>query len=90
MIMASKRLLKKDVNYVMGDIIDAAYIHQMANPKEDNKKSEAIVDEAISDYDELIREINRRDVENKPKHFKKIQQDLEKKAKDLIEKLNAL
>ena len=51
--MASKRLLKRDVNYVMGDIIDAAYIHQMANP-EDASKTEAIVDEAIADFDELI------------------------------------
>ena len=88
--MASKRLLKKDVNYVMGDIIDAAYIHQMANPKEDPAKSEAIVDEAIKDYDELIAKINRRDVENKQKHFKAVQVDLEKKANALIEKLNAL
>jgi len=88
--MASKRLLKKDVNYVMGDIIDAAYIHQMANPKEDPAKSEAIVDEATKEYDELITKINRRDVENKQKHFKEIQADLETKAKALIEKLNAL
>ena len=56
----------------------------------DDNKSEAIVDEAISDYDELIREINRRDVENKQKHFRDIEKDLEKKAKDLVEKLNAL
>jgi len=88
--MASKRLLKKDVNYVMGDIIDAAYIHQMANPKEDPAKSEAVVDEAIKEYDELIAKINRRDVENKQKHFKEVQADLEAKAKALIEKLNAL
>lgn len=88
--MASKRLLKKDVNYVMGDIIDAAYIHQMANPKANDEKSEAIVDEAIRDYDELIKEINRRDVENQAKHFKAIQADLEKKARALIEKLNTL
>lgn len=88
--MASKRLLKKDVNYVMGDIIDAAYIHQMANPKEDQAKSEAIVDEAIKDYDELITKINRRDVENKKKHFNEIQQELETKAKALVKKVNAL
>ena len=88
--MASKRLLKKDVNYVMGDIIDAAYIHQMANPKEDPAKSEAIVDEAIKEYDELITKINNRDVENKQKHFKEVQVELETKAQALIEKLNAL
>ena len=75
---------------MFGDIIDAAYIHQMANPKEDPAKSEAIVDEAIKDYDELITKINRRDVENKKKHFNEIQDELETKAKTLVEKLNSL
>lgn len=75
---------------MFGDIIDAAYIHQMANPKEDPAKSEAIVDEAIKDYDELITKINRRDVENKKKHFNEIQAELETKAKTLVEKLNSL
>ena len=88
--MASKRLLKRDVNYVMGDIIDAAYLHQMANPKEDPKKSEAIVDEAIADFDELISKINQKDVEDKKKHFRAIENDLETKAKDLVEKINKL
>lgn len=74
----------------MGDIIDAAYVHQMANPKEDPAKSEAIVDEAIKDYDELIAKINRRDVENKKKHFTEINKELEEKASKLVEKVNAL
>ena len=88
--MASKRLLKRDVNYVMGDIIDAAYIHQMAHPKEDTAKSEAVVDEAIKEYDELIARINKKDVENKKSHFKSIEKDLETKANALVEKVNAL
>ncbi|MCM4154626.1 hypothetical protein [Gramella sp. AN32] len=88
--MASKRLLKRDVNYVMGDIIDAAYIHQMAHPKEDAAKSEAIVDEAIKEYDELISRINKKDVDNKKSHFKSIEKDLETKANALVEKVNAL
>lgn len=87
--MASKRLLKRDVNYVMGDIIDAAYIHQMANP-EDASKTEAIVDEAIADFDELITKINQKDVENKKQHFRGIEKELEVKARDLVEKINAL
>lgn len=88
--MASKRLLKRDVNYVMGDIIEAAYIHQIANPKEDNKKSEAIIDEAIADFDELIKKINQRDVENRKQHFKSIEKELETKANDLVAKINEL
>ena len=88
--MASKRLLKRDVNYVMGDIIEAAYIHQVANPKADNQKSEAIIDEAISDFDELIKKINQKDVENKKQHFKAIEKELEAKANDLVAKVNEL
>lgn len=87
--MASKRLLKRDVNNVMGDIIDAAYLHKLANP-EDADKVEAIVDEAIENFDELITKINQRDVENKKPHFKAIEKDLEVRAEALIKKINAL
>lgn len=88
--MASKRLLKRDVNYVMGDIIEAAYIHQMANPEADSKKTEAIVDEAIAEFDELVKKINQKNVENKKQHFRAIEKELEVKAQDLITKVNNL
>ncbi len=88
--MASKRLLKRDVNYVMGDIIEAAYVHQLANPKQDPKKTEEIVDEAIKDFDGLMAKINTRNVENKKQHFKAIEKELETKAQDLVEKINKL
>ena len=52
--MASIRDLKKDINFVLGDIIDAVYIWEAINPKEDHTKSEAIIDDAIKTFDELI------------------------------------
>ena len=88
--MANKRTLKRDINNVFGDIIEAAYLHQVTHPKEDPSKSEKIVDEAISDFDELIGKINQRDVENKKQHFRNIQRDLEAKATDLVNKVNEL
>ncbi len=88
--MASKRLLKRDVNYVIGDIIEAAYVHQLANPKQDPEKTEAIVDEAIKDFDELMSKINKKNVENKKQHFKSIEKELETKAQDLVAKINGL
>ena len=88
--MANRRELKRDINNVFGDIIEAAYLHQIANPEEDKAKTEEIVDEAISDFDELIAKMNNRDVENKKQHFRNIQQELEMKANVLIEKVNAL
>jgi len=88
--MASKRLLKRDVNYVMGDIIEAAYLHQIANPKEDPEKIESIVNEAITSFDELIAKINQKDVNNKKDHFKEIGKEFETRAETLVKKLNAL
>ena len=68
--MANVRNLKKDINYVLGDIIEAVYVWEYTNTDKDTKKSEAIIDEAISAFDELIEKVNAKDVANKKVHFK--------------------
>ena len=88
--MANKRDLKKDINYVLGDIIEAVYVWEYTNTDKDTKKSEAIIDEAIVTFDELITKVNAKDVENKKAHFKTINTELEAKGKSLIEKINKL
>jgi len=88
--MASVKTLKRDLNYVMGDIIEAAYIHQVVNPDEDHSKSDQIVEDAISSFDNLIVEINKKNVENRGAHFKSVSKELEVKANDLITRLNEL
>ncbi|HIC32611.1 MAG: hypothetical protein JXK08_01940 [Flavobacteriaceae bacterium] len=88
--MANKRDLKKDINYVLGDIIEAVYIWEYANTDKDTKESEKIIDDAITTFDDLIAKVNAKDVENKKVHFKSIQQELEDKGRALIERINKL
>lgn len=88
--MANVRDLKKDINYVLGDIIEAVYIWEYANPKTDKKKSEAIIDEAIDVFDQLIEKVNAKGVDNKKAHFKSINKELEDRGKALIDKINKL
>lgn len=88
--MANVRDLKKDINYVLGDIIEAVYVWEFANTDKDTKKSEAIIDEAINTFDDLITKVNQKNVENKKAHFKAISSELEEKGKALIEKINNL
>ncbi|WP_341216510.1 hypothetical protein [uncultured Wocania sp.] len=88
--MANVRNLKKDINYVLGDIIEAVYVWEYANTDKDTKKSEAIIDEAIETFDILIAKINAKDVENPKAHFKAINAELEEKGRALIEKINKL
>jgi hypothetical protein len=88
--MANIRDLKKDINYVLGDIIEAVYLWELTNPKKETKNSEAIIDETINVFDELIAKINLKNVENSKQHFKGINQELEEKGRKLIDKINAL
>ncbi len=88
--MGNVRDLKKDINYVLGDIIEAVYEWEYSNTDKDTKKSEAIIDEAIAIFDDLIAKVNNRSIENKKAHFKAINKELEDKGKALIEKINKL
>lgn len=88
--MANKRDLKKDINYVFGDIIEAAYLHQIANPKQNETQTEEIVNEAIEGFDELIEKVNQKSVENPKDHFRSVRRELEERAENLVKKVNAL
>ncbi|NND87929.1 MAG: hypothetical protein HKM28_01635 [Flavobacteriaceae bacterium] len=88
--MANIRNLKRDINYVLGDIIEAVYIWELSNPEKDNKEAEAIIDDAIKTFDELIEKINAKNVENKKQHFKSINNELETKGRALIDRINKL
>lgn len=89
-IMASVKNLKKDVNYVLGDIVDAVYLWEMFNSKVDNKDTQAIIDEAFDSYDVLIAKINQKNIDNKKEHFKAVRQELETIATSLVGKINSL
>ena len=56
--MANIRDLKKDINYVLGDIIEAVYIVESTNDKHGSKEGSAIIDDAISTFDDLIAKVN--------------------------------
>lgn len=88
--MASVRNLKKDINFVLGDIIEAVYMWEMTSAGQPTEKSEALIDEAIVSFDSLIAKLNEKNVENKKAHFRAINKQLEETATQLVEKINAL
>lgn len=88
--MANIRDLKKDINYVLGDIIETVYIWEVATDKANAPEGQAIIDEAIQIFDELMEKVNDRSVENKKAHLKSVRVELEEKATALVEKVNQL
>ena len=87
--MASVRNLKRDINYVLGDIIEAVYVWEIATGKP-TEASQGVINEAIDSFDQLITKVNDRSVENKKAHFKQINADLENTARNLVDKINQL
>ena len=67
--MANVKNLKKDINYVLGDIIEAVYLFEMSTTGKPTETSNALIDEAIATFDNLITKVNAKKVENKKAHF---------------------
>ncbi len=88
--MANIKNLKKDINFVLGDIIEAVYLFEMSTTGKPTEETNALIDEAIATFDVLISKVNAKNVENKKSHFKQINVELEQAANQLIAKINKL
>jgi hypothetical protein len=88
--MANVKNLKKDINFVLGDIIEAVYLFEMSTTGKPTEATNALIDEAIGTFDSLIAKVNAKNVENKKAHFKQINIDLEQAANQLVAKINEL
>ena len=85
--MASVKNLKKEVNYVLGDIINIVYIWEMTTTGKPTEASDALLD---SIFDTLMTKINQKGVENKKVHFKQIRKEFEEAANQFVAKVNEL
>ncbi len=88
--MANVRNLKKDINFVLGDIIEAVYLVEMTSTGAPTEQTNALIEEAIASFDNLMTKVNAKYVENKKAHFKQINIELEETANQLITKINEL
>lgn len=84
--MASKRILKKNVNDMIIDIVEECFTLQLFDEKKTDK-TDALIDEAADFQDDILTRINA--AKNKA-DFKGIRSDIEAKAVHFVEKLNAL
>ena len=88
--MANKRLLKKNVNYLFGDLIDECYMWIMFNPDKESKGANDIIDETVEYYDDVMSKIGNRKIEDAKKYFGLLSREVEEKATELAGKINSL
>ena len=88
--MPSIRFLKKEINNSIGEIIEDVYAWQLSNPDADLKKSDLIIDKAISVFDDLILKIHKNRKEGKNNRFQLIKEDLNSAIVELNDSLSKL
>lgn len=88
--MASIKALKKDINYVLGELIEAVYEWESKTKNLNSETGNQIIDNCIEVYDELIDLVNDKSDPIKKDHFKKVKEYLEKKANEIAEQINCL
>ena len=88
--MPSIKLLKKEINNDIGDLIEEIYLWELSNPNGDFGQSEKLVEEALQAFDNLIVMINAVKGDNKKEQFKKIEKERKKVMDSLLKKSAAL
>ncbi len=88
--MPSIRDLKKDINFALGDIIEAVYIWEAGSGNQNSKEGTVIIDKAIAIFDDLMGMVHQKDVELPKTHFREIRVQLEQKTTELLEQFNKM
>tara|TARA_B100000886_G_C20166854_1_gene384414 strand:- start:160 stop:426 length:267 start_codon:yes stop_codon:yes gene_type:complete len=88
--MPSVKLLKKEINNDIGDLIEEIYLWELSNPNGDLGQSEKLVEEALQAFDNLIVMINAVKGNNKKAQFKEIEKERKKVMDSLLKKSAAL
>jgi len=83
--MASIKNLKKDINYLVDEVIGICLLHQYTRSPENQDELENIINEMVEFRDELISKINNPEVKDGKKKLKSYYRSL---FDELLEKVN--
>jgi hypothetical protein len=75
--MASKRILKRNINYLASEIISECLIYQSFHPDVKVEKIEELIASVLDKRIEMLREANKTKVVDVKKHFLEIRKGFE-------------
>ena len=88
--MASVKNLKKEINYVLGDIVNIVYIWEMSTTGKPTEASDKLIDEVYETFDALMTKANEKDKKKKKKKIKQIRKEYEAAPNQFVAKINEL
>ena len=88
--MASIRVIKKDVDFLISEVISDCWMFVYLNPGKKYDEAVEIISEAVDLRNSIYEKINRPDKTNVKKYFKSVNEELLKSVDALFLKISAL
>ncbi|MBO4985863.1 MAG: hypothetical protein J6C87_09565 [Bacteroides sp.] len=88
--MASRKLLKKNVNYITSELFAECVINSLYVPGTDKDKADQLMTEILNVRDEYISRISHTEPGNVKAYYKKFHADFNSKIDSIIEALGNL
>jgi hypothetical protein len=88
--MASLRVIKKDIDYLVSEVISDCWTFLYINTDKKTEDVVAIMNDAIALRNDLFERVNARVKENVKAHFKAINKDLLSGVDGLFQRISAL
>ncbi|EIY52354.1 MULTISPECIES: hypothetical protein [Bacteroides] len=88
--MASRRELKKTVNYISGELFSECLINSMFVPGTDKAKADQLMTEILKMQDEFISRISHTEPGNVKGFYKKFRSDFNAKVNEIIDAIAKL
>jgi hypothetical protein len=92
--MASKRDLKKDIDYLVYELLSDCFIYSDMHPEKENEALSLIISDAVNLRNDLIARVNNPDGKDNPKiikaFYKSVEKDLLKEVDSLFTRLSEL
>lgn len=88
--MASRRQLKKNVNYIAGELFSECLINSMFVPGTDKAKADALMGDILSMQTDFVSRISHTEPGNVKGFYKKFRSDFNTKVNEIIEAMAKL
>lgn len=88
--MASRRKLKKNVNYIAGELFTECLIHCLYVPGTDRSKADQLMGKILTMQDEFISRISHTEPGNVKVFYKKFREDFNKQVDQIIDEIAKL
>ena len=88
--MAKRRELKKNVNYIAGELFSECLINSMFVPGTDKAKADELMAEILKMQDEFISRISHTEPRNEKGFYKKFRVDFNAKVNEIIDAIAKL